>query len=185
VILSVCSAPGRLEDLTVDCNRRKLESNSIAKITKETMKMNKRLILILITIPVFCFSLFGLSSAEITQKYGSPNLSISDFVAVSSKQKGDTLTRTFKLTVNNTGEYPIANLKATLIHASDQATIQEGNVYVGSISPGESVTSADDFTYSVDRAKTDIIPEINLHWKLEYTDSSGQPVEDEVLLIER
>lgn len=147
--------------------------------------MNKRLILILITIPVFCFYLFGFSSAEITQKYSSPNLSISDFLAVSSKQRGDTLTRTFKLTVNNTGEYPVENLKATLIHTSDQATIQEGEVYVGSISPGESVITADDFTYSVDRSKADIIPDIRLHWKLEYTDNSGQTVEDEVLLIER
>jgi len=145
----------------------------------------KRLILILITTPVFCFSMFGFSSAEITEKYGSPYLSISNFVAVSSKQKGDMLTRTFKLTVKNTGEYPVDNFKVTLVRTSDQATIQEGKVYVGTISPGESVITADDFTYSVHRAKTDIIPEISLHWKLEYTDSSGQPVEDEVLLIER
>jgi len=69
--------------------------------------MNKRLILILITAPVFCFSMFSFSSAEITQKYGSPYLSISNFVAVSSGQSGDLLTRTFKLTVENTGESPV------------------------------------------------------------------------------
>ena len=147
--------------------------------------MNKKLIFMLITIPVFCFFLLGFSSAEITQKYGSPYLSISDFVAVSSDQNGNLLTMTFKLTVKNTGEYPVDNFKATLVRTSDQATIQEGKVYVGTIRPGESVITADDFTYSVDRSKTDIIPEISLHWKLEYTDSFGQPVEDEVLLIER
>jgi hypothetical protein len=93
---------------------------------------------------------------------------------VSSNQSGDILTRTFKLKVKNTGEELLYDVKATLIHASDQVTIDEGEVYLGMINPGRTVVIDDDFTYSVDMSKAKVIPEIDLHWKVEYMDVNGK-----------
>jgi hypothetical protein len=136
--------------------------------------MRKGLLGVLICSLGFLMVTFGISSAEITQKYGASNLSILDFVLVSSNQTGDILTRTFKLKVKNTGEEPLYDVKATLIYASDQVTIDEGEVYLGSINPGETVIVDDDFTYSVDMSKAKVIPEIDLHWKVEYIDGYGE-----------
>jgi len=149
------------------------------------MKMKKRLLVSVIYIFGFTLLANNICFADIIQKYGAPNLSILDFVLVSSNQSGDILTRTFKLKVKNTGQDPLYNVKATLIHASDQVSIDEGEVYLGSINPGETVVIDDDFTYSVDMSKTNIIPEIELHWGMEYEDDSGKKILSEVLITEQ
>ncbi len=84
------------------------------------MKMKKRLLVSVIYIFGFTLLANNICFADIIQKYGAPNLSILDFVLVSSNQSGDILTRTFKLKVKNTGQDPLYNVKATLIHASDR-----------------------------------------------------------------
>jgi hypothetical protein len=138
------------------------------------MRMKKRLIYILIFICGFFFFTVSPSSAEFIQKYGAKDLTILDFVLVSSNQTGDILTRTFKLKVKNTSQEPLYDVKATLIHTSDQVSIDEGEVYLGSINPGETVVVDDDFTYSVDMSKVEVIPEIELHWGMKYEDVYGE-----------
>jgi hypothetical protein len=136
--------------------------------------MRKGLLVVLIWSLGFLIMTFSISSAEIIQKYGASNISILDFVLVSSNQTGDILTRTFKLKVENNTNKPLYDVKFTLIHASDQVTIEEGEVYLDVINPSETVIIDDDFTYSVDVSKTNIIPEIELHWGMEYEDMKGE-----------
>jgi hypothetical protein len=134
----------------------------------------RKLISILTFILGFSLLTSSISAAKIIENYAPAGLVIQDFVLVSSNQKGNILTRTFKLKVENTSQEPLSNVKFTLIHTSDQATINEGEVYIGTINPGQTLISNDDFTYSVNTWKSKIIPEINLHWSIEYEDAKGR-----------
>ena len=144
--------------------------------------MVKRLC-ILISFLIFFLGV-RLTSAKIAQVYAPKEIQILDFVLVSSNQNGEILTKTFKLKVENKGQKPLYNVKMTLIYASDQVSINEGEVYLGNINPGETVVSDDDFSYSVDMSKTKIIPEINLHWEVEYIDVYRER-QGEVLIKEK
>ena len=123
-------------------------------------------------------------SSEIIQKYGPPELVILDFVLVDSHQNGEILTRTFKIEVENKTDEPLYDVKFTLIHSSDQATVEEGEVYLGIMEPGQIVISSDGFVYSVDISKTALIPMIDLHWTVEYKDDKANHIIDESLFTE-
>ena len=106
-----------------------------------------------------------------------------NFVMVSSGKSHNTLTRAFRLRLKNIDEYAVYNLKATLIHASDQVTIEDGEVDIGRINQGNTAVSEDTFSYSIDTSKTRLIPEVKLHWKVEY-DVNGKHKVDEALVTE-
>ena len=125
-----------------------------------------------------------LTSAKIAQVYAPKEIQILDFVLVSSNQNGEILTKTFKLKVENKGQEPLYNVRFTLIYASDQVSINEGEVYLGNINPGETVVSDDDFSYSVDMSKVKIIPELDLHLGVEYDDVNGEHIVGEALVSE-
>ena len=144
--------------------------------------MVKRLC-ILISFLIFFLGV-RVTSAKIAQVYAPKEIQILDFVLVSSNQNGEILTKTFKLKVENKGQEPLYNVRFTLIYASDQVSINEGEVYLGNINPGETVVSDDDFSYSVDMSKIKIIPEINLHWEVEYIDVYRER-QGEVLIKEK
>ncbi|MCD6094491.1 hypothetical protein J7J39_01120 [bacterium] len=144
--------------------------------------MVKRLC-ILISFLIFFLGV-RVTSAKIAQVYAPKEIQILDFVSVSSNQNGEILTKTFKLKVENKGQEPLYNVRFTLIYASDQVSINEGEVYLGNINPGETVVSDDDFSYSVDMSKIKIIPEINLHWEVEYIDVYRER-QGEVLIKEK
>jgi hypothetical protein len=135
--------------------------------------VNGRLILLIFLLGSL-FLVPSLTNAEFIFRYGPRGPIIRDFVMVSSNQSSNILTRTFNLKVENKSQEPLYNVKATLIHASDQVTIIEKEVFCGTINPGEIRISNDVFTYSVDLFKTSLNPEINLHWKIEYDDSKGR-----------
>ena len=136
--------------------------------------MVKRLC-ILISFLIFFLGV-RLTSAEIAQVYAPKEIQILDFILVSSNQNEEILTKTFKLKVENKNQEPLYNLKMTLIRSSDQATIGEGEVYLGTINPGQIIISDDDFTYSIDTNKTKMDPQIDLHWKVEYEDANGEKI---------
>ncbi len=145
--------------------------------------MSGRLILLIFLLG-FLFLAPSLTNAEFIFGYGPRGLIIRDFVLVSSNQSSNILTRTFRLKVENKSQDPFYNVKATLIHASDQVTIIEKEVFCGSINPGETRSSNDVFTYSVNLFKTSLNPEIKLHWKIEYEDSKGRKI-GEALIKEK
>jgi len=136
--------------------------------------MVKRLC-ILISFLIFFLGV-RLTSAKIAQVYAPKEIQILDFILVSSNQNEEILTKTFKLKVENKNQEPLYNLKMTLIRSSDQATIGEGEVYLGTINPGQIIISDDDFTYSIDTNKTKMDPQIDLHWKVEYEDANGEKI---------
>lgn len=123
-------------------------------------------------------------SAEIIQKYGPPDLTILEFVLVDSHQNGETLTRTFKLKVENKTDEPLYDVKFTLIHTSDQATVEKSEVCLGTVGPGQVVISSDDFIYSVDTSKVSIIPEVEFHWSIEYEVVGQERIAGEALVME-
>lgn len=132
--------------------------------------MKKTLAFVAVCITSFiCLSDFA--SAEIIQRNSPLDIKILDFVLVNSYQSGSLLTRTFKLKVENSTKEPLYGVRFTLIHASDQITINEKDICLGIIYPGETIISDDDFTYSVDISKAKVIPEMDLHWSVEYQNS--------------
>ena len=123
--------------------------------------MVKRLC-ILISFLIFFLGV-RLTSAKSAQVYAPKEIQILDFILVSSNQNEEILTKTFKLKVENKNQEPLYNLKMTLIHSSDQAIIEEGEVYLGTINPGQIIISDDEFSYSIDTNKIKMKPQIDLH----------------------
>jgi len=108
--------------------------------------------------------------------YAPKEIQILDFVLVNSNQNGEILTKTFKLKVENRSQEPLYNVKMTLIHSLDQANIKEGEVYLGTINPGQIIISDDELTYSIDTNKTKMNPQIDLHWKIEYKNANREKI---------
>jgi len=135
---------------------------------------------------IFMFSFVAItpSLAEFIQINAPPEISISDFVLVDSNQYGNILSRTFKLKVENNTKAPLYNVKFTLIHSSDQANIEKGEIYLGNINPGQVVTSIDVFTYSINTSKVAIIPHVDLHWGIQF-EISNQQILGEAMIVEK
>ena len=111
---------------------------------------------------------FCLICSNNTFSQESSNLAISDFTLISKVRSGrSTYDYTFCVTLTNQGEENLKNVEAFLKSNADTTQIIDGNVFFGSSSPGESVTSEEDtITLRIDRLYR--FDESSLEWEFSY-----------------
>jgi hypothetical protein len=147
--------------------------------------MNKRLLIVIPGLIGLLLVAMNAWAGGITVKHAPKRFSDIGLETVSSEKNGVELSREFKLKLRNAESRPVHNLKATLIHTSDQVTVEKGEVRMDQLSAREMAESQDTVRYRVDTNKTRLIPEIKLHWVIEYEDDNGEHHVDEMLITER
>ncbi len=148
--------------------------------------MNRKSRMILFVTTVILIMAVNAGAGEFTVKQGIKRFSDIGLEPVRTlkQDQGKGLTREFRLRLHNPESTPVYNLKARLIHTSDQVAIEDGEVWMGKIRSGETAAGPDTVSYRVDTAKTRLIPEIRLHWLIEYDDENGKHHVNEMLITE-
>lgn len=139
-----------------------------------------------LSVGILCFLFLAITNvgvAEVIEKHSVANITIKDYVLVSLSQEYDFLNRSLLLKVQNTGEETLYNVEATLIHISNEATVNEEVVFLGTITAGQTIISSNVFNCSVDVSK---ISDGKLYytWQIEYDDANGNHFVDEGLVEE-
>jgi hypothetical protein len=138
------------------------------------------IVLIFVCLAVALESL--ITEGKITEIKSCSNFSIIEYVDVSANYSGQILVRRVRLKIINNSEVYLYNVRAILQSAPNGIILNDPEVILGNIAPGEILESEDDFTISVDESKQ--ITENIFVWKIEYKDVNENYSANEVILLE-
>ena len=127
---------------------------------------------------ILLLSMTLISNSLIAQETGTVKLS---YKIISSNNSGQTLSMLLKLKVQNTGSTPILGVIAKNTYTNN-VVINAGQINIGDINPGQTVTSTDSFTMTMNTGAGQEPPQKEAIWAVSYTDVNGNVVVSEGIL---
>ena len=108
---------------------------------------------------------------EILEPQPMAFLSFIEYQIIDSNTSGNILTRTIKVTVQNTSDNLLSNISLTVDSYPNFATFSNTELYIDYMSPNQTITTVDTITFSVDQSQL-TEDGLRLIWQVE-CDSDG------------
>lgn len=146
--------------------------------------MRKVFILLLL---MFALPLHGeafTQQATILKSSAPFGLEVKNLIIVDRTQFHTTLFLRYRLVIENKSRETLHNVRFYLIHASDQVTIGDPFIQLGSLKPGEIVAGEDEATCYIHLPRVEMAPVVRLHWLVEHESSKGRKVGEALIILE-